>query len=204
MWRRIRTSPDWRYLAIVIPLMAALQAIGPETFRYERDWAQTGQVWRLVTAHWVHVGWMHLLLNSLGLVVIVTLTTPGWSIRRWVAQTLIMALGISILVWIFNPEVRDYAGHSGLLYGLCILGAVSLFRHDRLVAVLIVFAIFAKVLMEQFDFYNFDSGELIGARVIIDAHLYGFVLAIAIALAWRAYTMNHGPTERSERHEKST
>ncbi len=201
MWQRIKASPDWRYLALVIPFMIGLQAVGPETFRYEHDWASSGEIWRLVTAHWVHVGWMHLLLNSLGLIVIVTLTTPGWSIRRWLAQTLIMALGISLLVWILNPEIRNYAGHSGLLYGLCILGATSLYPRDRLVAILIALAIFAKVLMEQLDFYNFDTGELIGARVIIDAHLYGFVLAIAIALAWRAYTMNYGPTEQSERHE---
>ncbi|MCP4469609.1 MAG: hypothetical protein GY815_02795, partial [Gammaproteobacteria bacterium] len=29
-----------------------------------------------------------------------------------------------------------------------------------------------------------NSGALIGARVIVDAHLYGLLMAIAIALVW--------------------
>jgi len=56
VWERIRRSPDWRFVAAIIPLMILLQAIGPEYFRYQNDWNSTGQAWRLVTAHWVHVG----------------------------------------------------------------------------------------------------------------------------------------------------
>ncbi len=193
MWQRIRQSPDWRFLALIIPFMILLQAIGPEYFRYQRDWSTTGEAWRLVSAHWVHVGWMHLLLNGLSLVVCVSLTTPGWSTRRWLIYTLLMALGISILVEIFNPEIHDYAGHSGILYGLYVLGAVSLFPRDRLIAVLVISAIVIKVFMEQFNFYDFNTGEIIGARVVVDAHMYGLLIAIVIALVWTKYTMNHRP-----------
>jgi hypothetical protein len=108
-----------------------------------------------------------------------------------------MAIGISIMLTLYNPEVVDYAGYSGVLYGLYVLAAFSLFPRDRLVAVLIVAAIVGKVLMEQFDFYDFNSGDFIGARVIVDAHLYGLLMAIAIALAWTAYTMNHSPNRQS-------
>ena len=91
----------------------------------------------------------------------------------------------------------NYAGHSGVLYGLFILGALSLFAHDRLIAMLVIAAIVIKVIMEQFKFYDFNTGEIIGARVIVDAHLYGLLIAIAIALIWTTYTMNHGQTEHS-------
>ena len=197
MWQRIRQSPDWRYLGAIIPLMVLLQAIGPEYFRYESDWMSSGQVWRIVSAHWVHVGWMHLALNVLGLVICVSLTSPGWSAKRWITTTLIMGIVISILVTINNPEIRDYAGHSGILYGLYVLGALSLYRRDRLIAVLIIAAVLVKIGMEQFAPFDFDTGELIGATVIVDAHLYGLLGAIAIALVWSTYTMNHGPTEQS-------
>ncbi len=197
MWQRIKQSPDWRYLGVIIPLMVVLQAIGPEHFRYESDWMSTGQVWRIVSAHWVHVGWIHLGLNALGLVICVSLTSPGWSARRWITTTLIMGLVISILVTLNNPEIRDYAGHSGILYGLYVLGALSLYRRDRLVAVLIIAAILVKIGMEQFAPFDFDTGKLIGATVIVDAHLYGLLGAIAIALVWSTYTMNHRTTEPS-------
>jgi len=177
--------------------MILLQAIGPEYFRYQRDWTSTGQIWRIATAHWVHVGWIHLLLNGLGLVICVSLTAPGWSIRRWLTISLIMAIGISIMLTLYNDDVRDYAGYSGLLYGLYVLAAISLFARDRLVAGLIIAAIVAKVVMEQLDLYTFNTGDIIGAHVVIDAHLYGLLMAIAIALVWMAYTMNHSPNRQS-------
>jgi rhomboid family GlyGly-CTERM serine protease len=198
VWERIRQSRDWRFVASIIPLMVLLQAIGPEYFRYQRDWISTGEIWRIVTAHWVHVGWLHLLLNGLGLVICVILTKPGWSIRRWLISSLTLAIGISIMLTLYNPEVRDYAGYSGVLYGLYMLAAISLFSSDRLVAGLVITAIVIKVLMEQFNFYDFNTGDIIGAHVVIDAHLYGLLMAIPIALGWARYTMNHGPNKQSD------
>ena len=62
---------------------------------------------------------------------------------------------------------------------------------------LVISAIVIKVLMEQFSFYDFNTGSLIGARVVVDAHLYGLLMAIAIALLWSTYTMNHGTRNHS-------
>jgi rhomboid family GlyGly-CTERM serine protease len=196
-WARFKNSSDWRFVGALVALMALLQLIGPEVLRYQRDWVETGQVWRILSAHCVHVGWVHWLLNSLGLVIMVTLTAPDWSISRWIATTAGIAVGISILMTLFNPEVRDLAGFSGVLYGLYLLGAIGLFARDRLIAVLVGAAIVIKILMEQFQFYDFNSGSLIGARVVVDSHLYGAITAIAIALLWSTYTMNHGTTEHT-------
>ena len=197
IWSRIWQSPDWRFVAAVIPLMALLQAIGPEYFRYQRDWISTGESWRIVSAHWVHVGWLHLLLNGLGLMVCVSLIKPGWSIGRWLVSSLVIAIGISIMLTWYNPEVRDYAGYSGVLYGLYVLAAIGLFSSDRLVAGLVITMIVIKVMMEQFEFYDFNTSDIIGAHVVVDAHLYGLLMAIAIALVWAMYTMNHGPNQQS-------
>lgn len=197
MRNQLKLLPDWKFVAFVVPLMALLQVIGPEILRYEQNWLETGQVWRVLTAHWVHVGWMHWFLNCLGLGIMVMLTRPGWSMWRWATTTLTMALGISLLMTLFNTEVGNFAGFSGILYGLFLLGAIRLFTQDRLVAVLVGAAIIGKIGMEQFEFYDFNSGDLIGARVIVDSHLYGVLMAVAIALLWSTYTMNQGTTEQS-------
>ena len=114
--------------------------------------------------------------------------------------TLSMGLGISLLVTFNNPEISDYAGHSGILYGLYLLGGLSLFSRDRLISVLLIAAIVIKIVIEQFSSIDFTTADLIGAPVIVDAHLYGFLMAIAIALIWTTYTytMNQGPTETSK------
>ena len=101
---------------------------------------------------------------------------------------------------LFNPEVSDFAGFSGVLYGLFLLGAINLFTRDRLIATLVGAAIVIKILMEQFQFYDFNTGGLIGARVVVDSHLYGVLMGIAIALLWTTYTMNHRTTEHSNTH----
>jgi rhomboid family GlyGly-CTERM serine protease len=198
VWRGFLQSSDWRFVAMMIPFMTLLQVIGPEYFRYQLDLIEQGQIWRLLSAHWVHVGWMHLLLNAIGLVICVSLTNPEWSPARWLLCCVIMAIGISLMLSVFNPELSDYAGLSGVLFGLYLQTALSLYSRDRLIAVLVIVAIVGKVLMEQFNFYDFNSGELIGARVIVDAHFYGLLMAIAIALVWARYTMNHSPNRQSE------
>ena len=191
MWQRVLQSPDWRFAAICIAFMTLLQAIGPDYFRYQQDLVENGQFWRFLSAHWVHVGWMHLLLNATGLLICVSLTHPCWSARRWLLYCLVMGAGISLLLALNNPEVRDYAGLSGVLFGLYVLAAISLYARDRLISLLIIAAIVGKIMLEQFTSYDFNSGDLIGARVIVDAHLYGLFMAIAIALVWARYTMNH-------------
>ena len=197
MWQRVRNSPDWHFVGLNFIIAAVLQLLGPEYFRYNHDWPQTGQVWRIVSAHWVHVGWEHLALNTLGLAICVSLANPRWSVKRWFLQCLIMGIGISTLFTLQNPELHWYVGFSGILFGLYFLAAHGLYARDRLLALLMGGAIVIKVVIEQYTPFDLDSSELIGAPVIVDAHLYGLLMAIAIALAWATYTMNHSPTRQS-------
>ena len=190
-------SSDWHFVGLQCVLVTLLQAIGPDTFNYDHNWIQTGEIWRLVSAHWVHVGWTHMGLNLLGLAICVSLTHPDWTLKRWALQSLCLAVGISTLFTLLNPEVHWYAGFSGVLFGLYILAAVDLYARDRLIALLIGSAITVKVVIEQFTPYDFNTASLIGAPVIVDAHLYGLLMAIAIALVWTTYTMNQRSTRQS-------
>jgi rhomboid family GlyGly-CTERM serine protease len=198
MWSRLRHSPDWQFVGLTSSLVVLMQLIGPQHLRYQHDWLQSGQVWRIVTSNWVHVGWEHLALNMLGLAICVSLANPRWSVKRWFLQSLCMGIGISVLFTLQNPELQWYAGFSGILFGLYFLAAHDLYARDRLVALLMGGAIVIKVIIEQYTPFDLDSSELIGAPVIVDAHLYGLLMAIAIALVWATYTMNHAPTRQSD------
>src|SRR4051812_11228217 len=63
----------WLALAGGAPWSAAL--------RYERGALAAGQWWRLVSAHWVHLGVRHLLLDSAGLVLLWALYAR--ELRAW-------------------------------------------------------------------------------------------------------------------------
>ena len=169
--------------------MAGLQLLGTQNFRYQQDWVQQMEPWRVVTAHWVHFNWQHLALNGLGLILCVAIAKPGWSIPRWVVYNLMLATGISILFTWFNPELGWYVGYSGVLFGFYILAAIELFKSERLIALLLGIGVCSKIVLEQTSDATVTSSDLIGVPVIIDAHLYGLLLALAIALGNQAYTI---------------
>ena len=198
MWQRVRHSPDWQFVGLNLLLVVLMQLIGQEPLRYQHDWLQSGEVWRILTANWVHVGWQHLALNILGLAICVSLANPRWSVKRWLLQSLCIGVGISILFTLRNPDLKWYAGFSGILFGLYLLAAVDLYARDQLIALLMGGAIVLKVIIEQYAPFDLDSSDLIGAPVIVDAHLYGLLMAIAIALAWARYTMNRSATRQSD------
>lgn len=181
-------SSCWFVVASLL-MMILLQTIDSQTFRFQRDWIQQGEFWRVISAHWIHFNWQHLLLNGLGLVLCVAITRPTWSIRRWVVYNCLLAVGISMLFTWFNPELDWYVGYSGVLFGLFLLAAIELFKTERIIALLLGIGVCSKVTLEQTSSVTVTTSDFIGVPVIIDAHLYGLLLALAIALGNQVYTI---------------
>ena len=176
------TSSNGYYVLVSFLLMVCLQIIDSQSFRFQQDWVQKAEFWRVVTAHWIHFNWQHLLLNGLGLVLCVGIARPTWSIGRWTVYNLLLAIGISMLFTWFNPELGWYVGYSGVLFGVFLLSAFELFKTERIMALLLGLGVCSKVALEQMSPMTVTSSDIIGVPVIIDAHLYGLVLAAAIAL----------------------
>jgi len=173
----------------MLVIMAIFQLLDIRDFRYQPDWWTESEYWRGFTAHWVHANWQHLVLNATGLILCMTIASPKWPVWRWVVYNMYLAIGISTLFTLRNPELHWYVGYSGILFGIYLLAAVDLYRRNRTIALLLGAAIVIKVVLEQFSDIRIGSGDLIGIPVIIDAHLYGLLLGLSIALAQRAYTM---------------
>lgn len=169
--------------------MILLQVFEAPNFRYQHDWLKSGEFWRLLTAHWVHINWIHFFLNAAGLLLCVMITAPQWSIKRWIVYQLILALGISLMFSLFNPELDWYVGYSGTLYGVYLLAAVDLYRRDKMIAVLLSAVIVIKIAIEQSGEINLTTSDIIGSPVIVDAHFYGVLMAISIALTNRVITI---------------
>ena len=184
-----RSIPGWKFIAAMLAIMTVFQFLDIRDLRYQTNWWAAGEYWRGYTAHWVHANWWHFLLNAAGMILCMTLASPTWSIRRWVAYHLYLALGISILFTLLNPELRWYVGYSGVLFGIYLLAAIDLYSRDKTIALLLGVAIVIKVVLEQSGDITVTSGKLIGIPVIIDAHLYGLLLGLSIALAQRVYTI---------------
>jgi len=179
-----RTFIQQHSLPLVLTLTATLLAIAgdslTELLRYHAGDIKAGEIWRLISANLVHLGWSHTLMNLFGLGLIWGLFWNCFSSWQWWLISLTSGLGVSLGLLILNPELVWYVGLSGVLHGLFVAGAVGAIRRgDRREAILLA-AIVSKLLWEQYFGALPGSADMAGGPVVVDSHLYG---AIAGALA---------------------
>jgi rhomboid family GlyGly-CTERM serine protease len=175
---------------IAFPLaLAALITVvglaGPDVWRwlrYEREAILAGQLWRLLTGHLVHLGWPHLFMNGVGLLVIGGLFGQVLRVRDWLLTCLTGALAISLGLLLLNPEIVWYVGLSGVLHGLIVTGAILQIRDGHKVEVLLLAAVIVKLLWEQFQGPLPGVETLVAGPVVVAAHLYGAVAGLAVGV----------------------
>ncbi len=156
-------------VCVLLGLCATGQA-GREALRYQRQALAGGQWWRLLSAHWVHLSFVHALLNAAGVALLWMLLAREYSPRRWICILLASALAIDAGLWFLRPSVDWYLGASGVLHGAMAAGAVALYRRgDGLGAVLLLLLI-AKLVYEQRSGASVFDGDL---PLVPDAHLFG-------------------------------
>lgn len=168
-------------------LLLALLELGGEPTRallsYDRIGIARGEWWRLLTAHFVHLDAEHAFLNGLGVVLMWALFARDYSPARWLAIYLFASLTISAGLWWLNPELQWYVGASGALHGVMTAGTLAHLRRRDLDGWILAIFIIAKLSYEQFAGSMPFSGA---SNTIVDAHLYGAVGGLALALFLRS------------------
>ena len=84
-----------------------------------------GQYWRLFTSMFVHIGWMHLFLNSVALFYYGLITEGAYGHVRFIALYILSGLVGSLASYLFNEPNTLSAGASGGIFGL--LGTLIVF-----------------------------------------------------------------------------
>jgi len=176
----------WLPALITIAIAALLQAIpgAVEALRYQAD-ANLNQPWRLVTGHWVQLGWMHLALNGAGIALLAVLFAQELKIIDWVVTVTLMPLAISAGFLLRNPELQWYVGLSGVLHGLMLTGCLLLWQMQKRLATLITLVVIAKLVHEQWVGAESGTEKLISGTVVVDAHLYGAIAGVIWGTARR-------------------
>jgi rhomboid family GlyGly-CTERM serine protease len=183
------TARLWSAVTALLLLAAILQISGlAPMLRYSRDAIAAGELWRLITAHLVHLGAAHFALNAMGTVLAAALVGAQLRPLAWGWVWLACALSVSGGLWWLQPEIGWYVGMSGVLHGLIVAGAVTGLGdyRERLFAAAVLVAIAAKLGWEQWSGAMPGTAALAGGSVITEAHLYGAVgglLAGSVILA---------------------
>jgi rhomboid family GlyGly-CTERM serine protease len=173
---------------LLIGLVIALLLAGGETARqalaFDRIALAQGQVWRLLSAHAVHLGGYHAVLNLIALLALVLLCPAPLPAREWLRRITLLALAVSALLYLFAPEVDRYVGFSGVLHGLFLLGLLPQARAGDRIAIACLAYLAGKILWEQIVGVPLSDQAAIGGRVVTQAHLFGTLAGLAYALAF--------------------
>ncbi len=134
-------------LALILP------ALGGESWRlalrYDRIGLMNAELWRVLSAHLVHLDFIHALLNAAGFAMIWALFARAW---HWQAWLLIAASSIAVIgagLWWWLPQLEWYVGASGLLHGLFAAGVIKQLRLKEPSAFWAAAILILKLIYEQ-------------------------------------------------------
>jgi len=191
------TNADYRSRAVWLPPLAVmalvlLLGLGGEAvrtaLRYDTDAINAGEWWRLLTGSFVHLGWWHLFLNEMGLLVLVLLCPEAlpWSV--WARRLLLLSLGMSAGLYFFVPDAQWYVGMSGVIHGLFVLGLGRqiLVGRDLIAAGCLAYLV-GKIAWEMAAGVPVSDEAAIGGKVLVESHLYGSLSAVIYGLIFGAF-----------------
>lgn len=176
--QRFSLVPISGVVGISVLVMAVLQALPgswQDTLRYDRGAILAGEYYRLLSGHFVHLGWSHFALNMAGLVLGTWLFGADRSPAWWIGATVVAAAacGLGLLAW--SPAVGWCVGLSGVLHGLMIVGFGGwALAGDRWALVLLAVVV-GKMTWEQVGGTMPWEAAMSGGRVVTDAHVWGAV-----------------------------
>lgn len=172
-------------LATLLVALAMLSTAGTEMLAYRRS-AGLQEPWRWLSAHFVHLGWRHTLMNVAALGLLAALVGRLASPRYWGLVFIVGSLVISLSFWLFEPELERYVGASGVLHAIAAAGGVLLFTSQKLEGLLLSGGVAAKIVWELLAGANSATASWIGGNIIVEAHVAGalFGFASGFGLVW--------------------
>lgn len=173
-------------LALSMIVLALIPDNWQTALQYQRSALEQGQLWRALSGHLLHANHWHLLLNLAGLLLVLLLHGRYFCARQLLLQWLVFALAISALLYLFSTNIYSYVGLSGVLHAMLTLGAIKDVQQAERSGYLLLTGLIAKVAYEQWQGPDAELASLIGADVAIDAHLYGVITGLLLALALKA------------------
>lgn len=184
----LRRMAHWQ-LPLAVVFVCAIAGVfgepGREVLRYERDAIAEGEFWRLLSGHIVHLGPGHLLLNLSALLLVWLLVGRLYTTRDWLLVMMVSVLVMDAGFWLLDPTLRWYVGLSGLLHGVLVGGAIRGLKTLPAEAMVILAAVAAKLVFEQWVGPLPGSETAAAGAVVVNAHLFGAAGGVLAGFALR-------------------
>ncbi len=170
----------WRLFAAVAAICIAL-LLWPDALsvlRWQRGAIGVEEAWRVLSAHFAHLGPWHALANLVGMALVIELLGAAAQPAEAVFIMMASALAIIAGLTLFDPAVGWYAGMSGVVHGLWAgLASLAWRQPTRERAWLPAVALASMVL--KLWLWPANTGAL---PVVPQSHLYGAIGGAMAAL----------------------
>lgn len=177
----------WLYvsISIVLLLLALFEPSSSEYLMFDRELISIGEVWRLFSAHFVHLSNTHMLGNLLAVGLVGYIAGASLNNVTGVLLLLWCVLVVGIGLYFFAGHLYRYVGLSGVLHGLLVVAPFVSPFYSRRIALCFLTVVVLKVIWEQSGFYD-DMAlvNTIGGRVETLAHLFGLLAGLFYLSIW--------------------
>lgn len=186
-------------LAFVVLAGAVAGEAATGVAELRRDLVMQGEFWRLLTAHVVHAGWAHALLVLAGLALTWLLVHRAFHERQWLIILLAGSVGISLVLLWRDLQATSYVGLSGVVHLLAAAGVIGLWRRQPPLARFLAAVLVLKLAVEQLLGDVAGTATLIGAPVLVNAHLYGVLHGVFLG-GFATFLEKRHPGQHGDRH----
>ena len=170
----MRLSATAGVYAVVVAIIAAELILPAELLEYRRRLAFS-EPWRLFTGHFVHLSFLHALLNGVALLLLDRLFADRLKARDLFGMLAIVPVVMSLAFWLAQT-----AGRARWLPVAALIGGT------------------AKVLLEQPWDASFPVHEVLRIAVVPQSHLIGAILGTATGLLLRQRRKKPEPEQQQE------
>jgi len=171
------------WFSVGVMALICLTALLPPNSVYDlalvHEKISQGEVWRLVTSQFVHLGFNHTVLNLVGYLIVAASFREDISPREEMITLLLAVIGVGCGIYLFNPEIKWFVGLSGAIYGILTHFLIIGWRRSGILSGFFALYLVGKFVYERFiaEPDNFTA-SLIGGAVAIDSHLYGAITGL--------------------------
>lgn len=177
-------------LTLLVLICLLFEPSSSNWLEYQRFAVSDGQVWRLFTANLVHLSAEHTLMNLASLWLITLIFRPLLKTQDWFIWLLILYFMNILGIYLWLPELKQYVGMSGALYGLIAAACVAELRLKVLISGVLLLIVGLKIFIPKILGLSNEYDEWIGGFVVEESHIIGYLQGIILGLVWPKSRLN--------------
>ena len=161
-------------ISLVVALIYFWQ-VNISIFEFNREQILHGEIWRIITGHFVHLNFEHFFFNAASLIVVSIIFRSKINITSLLLLSVFFSILISFLVLLLYPNIDWFNGFSGVLHAIFSCLCIQSLTEDRMFKIMMAILL-SKVTMENINFFKLSEFAL------VELHLLGVIVGSLLAV----------------------